>query len=169
MRGQPVALQRDQRQHGGVAGGADRHGLFRGEALGQRHQPVALEAGALGIGAEMGLADAPAGHHHPVSVLVVGVLGGFDDAGAVDAGDHREAAHHRHPAGHGEPVLVVEAGMGDAHGDVARHQVGLVEVPEGQALRLLTLGLVHHPCLEGRHSGRSRFSSSRSGGTAAPA
>ena len=79
-----------------------------------------------------------------------GWLDDFHGAGEIDAGDHREAAHHRRLAGDGEAVLVVDGGIFDADGDVAVHQIGFVEIGErglGAAIRLLD-----HDRLECRHA-----------------
>ena len=145
-----VPLQRHHREHGGVAGGADRHGLARAHARRQPHQPVALDARLLAIGAEMGLAAAPAVEDDLVARLPGRVAGGFHGAGEIDAGDHRKAAHHRRLAGDGEPVLVVQRRIFDADGDVAVHQVGFVEI--GECGLGAALGLFDHDCLECRHA-----------------
>jgi hypothetical protein len=55
-----MRLQRHLAEHRRVAGRADGHGLRMGHAGGNRHQPIALDACALGISAEMRFADAPA-------------------------------------------------------------------------------------------------------------
>ena len=78
-----------------------------------------------------------------------GWLDDLDGAGEIDAGDHREAAHHRRLAGDGEAVLVVDAGIFDADGDVAVHQIGFVEI--GQRGLGAALGLLDHDRLECRH------------------
>ena len=66
------------------------------------------------IGAEMGLAQAPAVEDDLVAGLPGGMRRGFDRAGEIDAGDHREAAHHRRLAGDRKPVLVVHRRPFDA-------------------------------------------------------
>src|SRR5215218_7107998 len=75
--------------------------------------------------------------------------GGLDYASEVDAGDHREAAHHGRLAGQGEAVLVVEGRVRHADRNVALHQVGLVEVLEADALA--ALALFDHDRLERSH------------------
>jgi hypothetical protein len=97
------------------------------QARRQRHQPVALDPRALRQAAPVGLAHAPAVEHHLVAGLPAGVAAGLDRAGEVDAGHHRELAHHRRLAGDGQAVLVVDGGVGDAHRDVAFGQVVFVE------------------------------------------
>src|SRR5258708_28868195 len=76
----------------------------------------------------MGLAHAPAVADDLVSGLPLRMRGLFDGAGEVDAGDHREAAHHRRLAGDGKAVLVVQRRPLDGDGDVALHQFGFVEL-----------------------------------------
>jgi hypothetical protein len=71
-------------------------------------------------------------------------------ADEVDAGDHREAPHHRRLAAHRETVLVIDGGPLDAHRHVAVHQFAFVEVDE---LRGLTgFGLVDTDCPERAHA-----------------
>src|SRR5581483_8780019 len=60
---------------------------------------------ALGIGTEMGLAHAPAGADDLVARLPRRMGGGFDRTCEIDAGDHREAAHHGRLAREREAVL----------------------------------------------------------------
>src|SRR5437660_1333068 len=80
--------------------------------------------------AQMGLAHAPAGADDLVARLPLRMRGLLDGARKVDAGDHREATHHRRLAGEREAVLVVQRRPFHAHGDVALHQLGLVELRE---------------------------------------
>jgi hypothetical protein len=144
-----VILERHHREHRGVARGADRHGLALAELGRQPHQPLAFDARFLAVGAEMGFAQAPAIEDDLVAGLPVRVGRRFHLACEIDAGDHREAAHHRHLAGDGEAVLVVDGGPGNADGDVAVHQVGFVELGQGYALPLV--GLLDHDRFELRH------------------
>ena len=66
-----VPLQRHDAEHRRIARGADRHGVVRRHAVGQRHQPVAIDAGAFGKCAEMRFADAPAIEDDLVALLPV--------------------------------------------------------------------------------------------------
>ncbi len=69
-----------------------------------------------------------------------GVARTLDRAGEIDAGDHREPAHHRRLAGQRQAVLVVQRRPFDAHGDVAVHQLGFVELGQrggGALVRLV--------------------------------
>ena len=43
-----------------------------------------------------------------VAGLPLRMRGLFDGAGEIDAGDHREAPHHRRLAGDGKAILVVQ-------------------------------------------------------------
>jgi len=63
----------------------------------------------------------------------------FDGAGKIDTGDHREAAHHRRLAGDGKTVLVIQRRPLDAHGDVALHQFGFVELCQRDSRTLFRL------------------------------
>src|SRR5919106_1498249 len=83
---EPVILERDHREHRREPGRADRHGMFAAPALGQGHQPVALDPRALGVAAPMALADAPARQHHPVPGPPVGMRAVDDATREVDAG-----------------------------------------------------------------------------------
>ena len=113
------------------------------------HQPVAFDAGLLRIGAEMGLAQSPAIEDDIVARRPAGMARSFHRAGEIDAGDHREAAHHRRLAGQSEAVLVIHRRPFDANGDVAVHQILLVEI--GELDRLAGLRLVDHDRLERCH------------------
>src|SRR5215216_1481639 len=73
----------------------------------------------------------------------------LDHACKVDTGNHREPAHDRSLAGERKAVFVVQAGPIDADGDVAVHQVLLVEI--GEADRLPLVGLANEDRSEGRH------------------
>ncbi len=140
LRRQSLLLQRQYRQHRGVTGGADRHRFARGHALRQPHQPVALDAHLFGVGAEMGLAEAPAVRHHLVAGLPLRMRGLDDGTGEIHARDHRETAHHRCLAGDRKAVLVVHRGPFDRDGDIAFHQIGLIELRQrsrGALLRLI--------------------------------
>ena len=91
----------------------------------------------LGITAEMGFADAPAIENDGVAGFEVGMGGGLDGAGEVDAGDHRVAADDRGFAGEGEAVLVIDGRVRDADANIARHEVGGSEVLPANALATL--------------------------------
>ncbi|MGY3465365.1 hypothetical protein ACVW0I_002236 [Bradyrhizobium sp. LM6.11] len=72
--------------------------------------------------------------------LPLRMRGLLDRAGEIDAGDHREAAHHRRLAGEREAVLVVQRRPFHANGDVALHQLCFVELRElrgGALVRLV--------------------------------
>jgi len=97
----------------------------------------------------MGLAHTPAGADH----LVAGAPGRMrrldHRAGEIDARDHRKTPHHRRLAADGKTVLVVHRRPFDGDGDVALHQIGVIELRQrgGGAL----LRLVDPNCLENRH------------------
>jgi len=75
--------------------------------------------------------------------------GGFHRAGEIDAGNHRKTANDGRFAGDREPVLVIHRRPFDAHGDVAFHQIGFVEIGEADLLPAITL--FDHNSLECRH------------------
>ena len=149
LRRDAVLFQRHHRQHRGVAGGADRHGIARGHRGRQAHEPVALHPRLLGIGAEMGLAEPPTVEDHLVAGLPVGMGGFLHRAGEIDPGDHRPAPHHRRLAGERKAVLVVDGGIRDPDVDVAFHQIGFVEIRERDLLA--AVGFLDHDCFETRH------------------
>ena len=146
----PGPLQRHHRQHGGIAGGADGHGFAGAHAVRQPHQPVALDARLLRIAAEVGLAAAPAVEDHLIAGFPAGMRRGLHRAGEIDAGDHREAAHHRRFAGDREPVLVIHRRPIHGDGDVPVHQILLVEI--GEPDRLSGLALIDDDRLESAHA-----------------
>ncbi len=127
-RGDAVALERHDREHGGIARSADRHGLAWAHLARKPHQPVPFYARPLGKAAEMGLAAAPAVENDPVARLPFRMGRALDDAREVDPGDHGKAAHHRSFARDRKTILVVERRPSDADGDVAIHQIGRIEV-----------------------------------------
>ena len=134
-----IALERQHGQHGGVARRADCHGLPGAERRRPLDQPVALDAGAPGVTAIMGLTDAPAVEHHLIARLELGIGRTDDGAGEVDAGDHRPASDHGRLAGEREPVLIVNGCMAYRDGDVPLHQVAIAELLPGKALPGLRL------------------------------
>ena len=125
-----VALDRHQRQHGGEAGGADRHRFGPGEAGRQLDQPVAVHPRSFGIAAEMGLAEPIAGQHDLVAGREVRAARTLDDSGEIDAEHHGKPADDRRFAAERQPVLVIDGRMGDADRHVAVHELGLVHVDE---------------------------------------
>src|SRR6185437_837452 len=115
----------------------------------QTHQPIALDARLRAIGAEMRLAETPAVEDDLVAGLPARMGRGFDSAGEINARDHRETPHHRRLAGDREPVLIIHRRPFHRDGDVAVHQILVVEI--GEPHRLAALGLVDDDSLECRH------------------
>ena len=72
IRLEAVAFEREQRQHRGEPGGADRHRLLGAQTRGTMHQPVGLDARPLGIAAPVQFADPPAGQDHRIAGLELG-------------------------------------------------------------------------------------------------
>ncbi|MCY1241030.1 hypothetical protein D9M72_539100 [compost metagenome] len=120
-------FQRQHAQHGGVAGGADGHGVFAADAVGQLHQPLAGHSRALCQAAVVGLAEAVAVEHHALARVETGVAGVDHGAGQVDAGNHREAADDRRAVGHRQRVFVVQCGVVHLHQHIAVVQVRFVK------------------------------------------
>ena len=85
----------------------------------------------------------------PVARLPLRMRGGFHRAGEIDAGNHRKTANDGRFAGDREPILVIHRRTFDAHGDIALHQIGFVEIGEADLLPAVTL--LDHNCLECRH------------------
>src|SRR5262245_30052287 len=102
----------------------------------------------------------PAVEDHLVAGLELGMAGGSDGAGEVDAGNHRPAPDDRRLAGESERILVVERRMADPDGDIALHQVALPELLPRQARCLLTL--VGNQGLEPLHHRPPRAGAGRS-------
>ena len=78
----------------------------------------------------MGLAQAPAVEDHLVAGFPLGMGRGLDGSRQIDAGNHGKAAHHRRLAGDRKTVLVIERRPLGADGDVAIHEIALVEIGE---------------------------------------
>ena len=116
-----VTLERHHRQHGGEAGGTDRHRAARAIARGQSHQPIALDPRLFRIAAEMGFAQSPTIKNDSVTRPPLRMRGGFHRAGEIDAGNHRKTANDRRFAGEREPVLVIHRRPFDADGDITVH------------------------------------------------
>ena len=125
-----VLLEGEHAEHGRVAGGANGHGLFGGEGVGEGHGPTSLHPGPLGETAPGLLADAPAVYHHPIPDRDVGVSGDGDGAGQVDAGDHGPRAHDRRGVRDRQAVLVVDRRVGDVDEHVALGKGVVVEFGE---------------------------------------
>jgi hypothetical protein len=93
------ALQRHHREHGGIAGGTDRHRLARTDPRRAPHQPVAFDARFLGVGAQMRLAETPAVEDDLIARFPARMRRGAHRAGEIHAGDHGKPPHHRRLAG----------------------------------------------------------------------
>jgi hypothetical protein len=65
----PVSLQRQHAEHGGVSGRADRHAFSGGDLRQHFQEPIALDAGHLRVAAEMRLAHTPAVQDHRIAGL----------------------------------------------------------------------------------------------------
>ncbi|MCY1521579.1 hypothetical protein D9M68_563990 [compost metagenome] len=143
---QAVTLQGQQAEHGGIAGGADGHGLARAEGGRQRDQPVTLETRLLRQPAPMGLADTPAVEQHRVAHPIIRMAAGLHRAGQVDARHHGELAHHRDLAGDGQAVLVVQGAVGHTHRDITLGQLSFVQL--GVTGTVTGLVLLDQDCVE---------------------
>src|SRR5262249_3821180 len=92
----------------------------------------------------------PAVEDHLVARFPIGMRGALDGASKIDARDHRPSPHHRRLSGQSKAVLIVDGRPFDADGDVAVHEVGLVEI--GQRNPLAAVCLLDHDRLECRHT-----------------
>ena len=134
-----MPLERQHAEHRRIAGRADRHRMGKAQALGEPHQPVALDASIPCIASEMRLPEPKAVQDDSVILPPILVARLLDEAGKIDAGDHRKAAHHRRSAGQRQPILVVDGRMRHPHQDVAFHQGIGAEALEGDALPCIGL------------------------------
>ena len=75
----------------------------------------------------MSLPNPPTVEQNFVAALKAWVAGLIDRTGEIDAGHQGKLPHHRSFAGNGERILVIEGRILDAHGDIARRQLRLVE------------------------------------------
>ena len=118
-------------QHGGEAGGADNHGLAGAERSGQRHEPIAVDAGFFGQTAPMFFAHAPAGEYHFVAAAVARVRRFNHGAGKIDAGHHRILLHDFDGIGERQPVFIIDGGIFNGHGYIARRQPRFIQRFDG--------------------------------------
>jgi hypothetical protein len=144
-----VLLERDDGEHRGVAGGADRHRLARRERGWQGDQPVALQSRALAQATPARFADTPAVVDDLVARLPGRMARREHGAGAVDARHHRPGAHDRALVRDRQRVLVVERRVLDVHRDIALGQAGLVDAANRGAKAGVVLleqqGIEHGP------------------------
>ena len=110
---QALALEGHHAEHGGEAGGADRHGALGVEAFRERDDPLRLHPGEVGEPAEVVLPQPEPGDYDLVPWCDRWPRGFLDGAGEVHAADHRERADDRPLAGDRQAVLVVEARVPD--------------------------------------------------------
>jgi hypothetical protein len=103
----------------------------------------------------VGFAQPPAVEDYVFAGFPIGMAGGFDGAGKIDTGNHREAPHHRRLAGDCKPVLVIDGRPFNPNGDVAVHQIGVVEFCQTDLLA--GIGLLNHDRLEFRHADAPSF------------
>jgi hypothetical protein len=110
-----MALQCQLCQGGGESGGADSGGLSRAEGRRDGGEVVPVDPGKRGETAVQLLAQPRAVEGDDVAGLPLLVAGLENLAGEVDAGDERSAADHAGAAMESEGVLVIDAGVPDAH------------------------------------------------------
>ena len=130
-----LLLQRHDGEHGGEAGGADRHRLVQAPCpSGRGSSQSALTRASCGQAAPVALAHAPAGEQDLVAGLrSAGRRELAHGAGEVDAGHERELAHDLAGAGDRQRVLVVQGRVGDVDQHLARRQGGDRQVLEAPA------------------------------------
>ena len=104
----PVLFHAMDGERGGIAGGADLHGLHRRHALGNRHEAVAREARVFGIAAIDRLAQPAAVDEDLCAGLEIRVFGADHDTGEVDAAIQRIASQYFAGTRRRERVLVID-------------------------------------------------------------
>jgi len=114
-----VSLERDDCQHRGKSGGADRHSLQGREARRQRHQPLRIRGGLLRKAAPSYLAHTPPGQNHFVARLERRIAALDDGAREIDAGHVRILLHEAPGTRHDQSVFVVEGAVFHGNRDVA--------------------------------------------------
>ena len=140
-------FERIDAQRRRIAGGADGHGLLKRKLGRQAGQPLRLDALVAGIAAPFGFRQAPAIDDHPVAGVPIGRARLKDGAGQVGPGHHGQLARDAALARDGQPVLVVEAGIGDLDQDFVVGQIAQGELAEGGAR--LALDIFDHQGGEG--------------------
>ncbi|MNZ74359.1 hypothetical protein D3C78_928060 [compost metagenome] len=123
-----IVLKGKNTQHGRVARRTDGHRLGRGKRLGQRNQPVTVQASLLRQSTPMPFTHAPAIEQDLVTDLVVRMPADFDDTGQVDARHHREFTHHRTAAGDRQAILEVQRAVGNTHRDITLGQLIVLDL-----------------------------------------
>ena len=136
----PMIFERHNTLHGGVSSGADDHGLSGGQSFGQVQQPIAVDPRHAGISAIMGLTDTEAGQDNAVTGLEIGVFGVDNDAGEINAGNHRETPDDRCLTGQSQAILIVQPRILDLDYDITRHQVVLAQLLAFDSLAGIGLG-----------------------------
>ena len=119
-----VLLEREEAEHRRESGGADAHRVLERDVIGNLHDRVGADALALRVTAPISLAESLAVPDHAIARLEF-VRRRLDDGpGEVDADDHREAANDLPAPSDGEPVFVIERGVGDVDEDIVRRKLG---------------------------------------------
>ena len=118
-----VVEQREDRQRGGVARGADDHRLASGQTVGQRHDPSRRHPRHLRVPTVLGDAEVVAVRDHAVARGDPGGGARPHRPGEVDAGHDRRDAGDPALLGGGQVVLVVDARPLDVDDHVALGQV----------------------------------------------
>ena len=145
-----VMLQREDAQHGRVARRADGHRLGGGKRLGQRNQPVAIQACLLRQAAPMPLTHPPAIEQDVVTHLVVRMPADFDSARQIDPWHHREFSHHRATTGDRQAVLEIQRAVGDTYSHIALGQLVVMDLLQRgpvTAVVFLDQNTLEHDCL----------------------
>ncbi len=117
-----MLLERQDRQHGAVAGGADRHALARAPARRHLGQPARLDPGALGEATPPALTDAPAVDQHSLADRERRIGAGGDPAGEIHPRHMRKVAHQGRPVQDDQAILVVQGRIVDLDQDLALRQ-----------------------------------------------
>ena len=118
----------EHRQHRGVTGRADRHGVLCRKRRRNLDQPFAFHPCLLRISAVMGLTQSPAVGDDAVSDCDAGIGGCLHCSSEIDTGNEGKLANDLRAPANGQRVLVVHGRIVDRDRDIARHQIGVVEV-----------------------------------------
>ena len=125
----PVLLQPLDRKPRGEAGGAERHGFLHSQTGRQWFKPIAGQSGIFRKPPEVRDTERAADRDHLLPDPEARIAGFGHDAGEIDARHHRIGSHYGTARDAGEAILVVDARIMHADGDVARRQIVQLELP----------------------------------------
>ena len=107
----------------GEAGRAERHRFVRIETGRHWNNPLAIEAGKLGVAAIVHFRKTATGNEYMIARLIARICRRFDYAGQVHSADQRELAQNRPCTRCRQRILVVDVGIQHAYDDIAWGQI----------------------------------------------